>query len=365
VFVLRVPLGRRLAALATGFGLASVLAVGAFPSAAFAASTHPGNSHADKTVTQLAVPTVVEQPTPKLQPAAEHRTSSSAQAKGQSAARGNTTAKGSSSSARRSATSAAKHAPAVPLTQPPPLSHADTNHGGANGQCPGGPYCSTRDGSASGNGNGNGKATGKPCAGCVGKADNKNPKGQLPGGSDHNNGYECDGNHGVARSNPAHTACTTPVPPPPTDCVPTADNDFCGNPPPPECVPTADNNFCGNPPPPECVPTADNNFCGNPPPECVPSAANDFCVNPPPTECIPSEQDDSCGNPPPACVPGPGEDKNCVAVQGTKIGPQSAGGTVSLAHTGADLGGLLVGAALLLSVGIVLVIGSSRRRSAR
>jgi LPXTG-motif cell wall-anchored protein len=43
----------------------------------------------------------------------------------------------------------------------------------------------------------------------VGAADNKNPKGQAPDGSDHNNGYECDGNHGIGRSNPAHTGCRT------------------------------------------------------------------------------------------------------------------------------------------------------------
>src|SRR4051794_14031176 len=94
-------------------------------------------------------------------------------------------------------------------SKPQPVSNADQNSGGANGQCPGGPYCSTRDGSPSGNGNGGGKATGKPCAGCVGKADNKNPKGQYPNGSDHNAGYECDRNHGVGRSNPAHTGCTS------------------------------------------------------------------------------------------------------------------------------------------------------------
>src|SRR5205807_2872639 len=58
-------------------------------------------------------------------------------------------------------------------SQPQPKSNADQNPGGANngGDC--GSYCSTRDGSPSGNGNGGGKATGKPCAGCVGKADNK------------------------------------------------------------------------------------------------------------------------------------------------------------------------------------------------
>ena len=105
------------------------------------------------------------------------------------------------------------------VTQPQPVSTADANDGGANGQCPGGPYCSTRDGSPSGNGNGGGKATGKPCAGCVGKADNKNPKGQLPGGSDNNAGYECDRNHGIGRSNPAHTGCTTGTTQPVTEPV--------------------------------------------------------------------------------------------------------------------------------------------------
>src|SRR3954470_12010045 len=93
------------------------------------------------------------------------------------------------------------------VTDPQPLSNADQNTGGANGQCPGGPYCSTRDGSPSGNGNGGGNATGKPCAGCVGNADNKNPQGQMPNGSDHNNGYECDGNNGIGKTNPAHTGC--------------------------------------------------------------------------------------------------------------------------------------------------------------
>ena len=71
----------------------------------------------------------------------------------------------------------------------------------------GDPYDSTCDGSASQNGNGGGNATGKPCAGCVGAADNKNPQGQLPDGSDHNKGYECDENKGIGKTNPAHTGC--------------------------------------------------------------------------------------------------------------------------------------------------------------
>ena len=108
-----------------------------------------------------------------------------------------------------------------PLNKPQTLSKADLNSGGANGRCPGGPYCSTRNGSPSLNGNGKGKATGKPCAGCVGKADNKNPQGQMPNGTDHNAGYECDRNHGIGRTNPAHTGCI-PTVTPPAVCVPKA-----------------------------------------------------------------------------------------------------------------------------------------------
>src|SRR3954451_11110457 len=81
--------------------------------------------------------------------------------------------------------------------------HSDTGHGANQG----GPYNNTCDGSPSGNGNGNGQATGKPCAGCVGNADDKNPQGQMPNGTDHNKGYECDKNHGIGRTNPAHTGC--------------------------------------------------------------------------------------------------------------------------------------------------------------
>jgi len=106
------------------------------------------------------------------------------------------------------------------VTSPQPISKADAHTGGANGQCPGGAYCSTRNGAPSGNGNGNGIAVGKPCAGCVGKADNKNPQGQRPNGSDHNAGYECDRNHGIGRTNPAHTGCAPSTP----GCVATATN---------------------------------------------------------------------------------------------------------------------------------------------
>ena len=162
---------------------------------------------------------------------------------------------------------------------PQPVSNADSNSGGANGQCPGGAYCSTRDGSPSMNGNGGGKATGKPCAGCVGKADNKNPKGQAPDGSDHNAGYECDRNHGIGRTNPAHTGCTPTPETPPGECVPT-DEHPCT--PPPPCVPTEDEPCT---PPGECVPT-DDEPC-TPPAECVPTTDKP-CVTPPGTNRPPT-----------------------------------------------------------------------------
>src|SRR6476469_2569803 len=100
------------------------------------------------------------------------------------------------------------------VSQPQPPSNADDNGTGANTT---GPYDSTRDGSPAGNGNDNGNATGQPCAGCVGKADNKNPPGQQPGPEDHNNGYECDGNNGIAKTNPAHTGCASDTPTPSCD----------------------------------------------------------------------------------------------------------------------------------------------------
>ena len=95
-----------------------------------------------------------------------------------------------------------------------PNSNADDNDSGANGQCSdddaedSGPYCGTTRDHESLNGNGNGAAVGKPCAGCVGKADNKNPPGQMPNAAeDGNAGYECDTNNGIGKTNPAHTGC--------------------------------------------------------------------------------------------------------------------------------------------------------------
>ena len=81
---------------------------------------------------------------------------------------------------------------------------------GANGPC--GPYCHV-DGQPSENGYGRSNTPHE--AGSRGKADNKFPPGQSPDGSDHNNGYECDGNGGVGQKNPAHSGCEEQPPPPP------------------------------------------------------------------------------------------------------------------------------------------------------
>lgn len=58
---------------------------------------------------------------------------------------------------------------------------------------------------------------GKPAPGSVGKADDKDPKGQQPG--DKNHGYECDKNNGVGKGNPAHSGCTTTTVKPTTTTV--------------------------------------------------------------------------------------------------------------------------------------------------
>ena len=71
-----------------------------------------------------------------------------------------------------------------------------------------GPYDPNGVGLPSGNGRSESNNGNRPCAGCVGKADAKNPPGQLPGGNDSNRGYECDENQGIGKTNPAHSRCS-------------------------------------------------------------------------------------------------------------------------------------------------------------
>jgi hypothetical protein len=112
---------------------------------------------------------------------------------------------------------------AAPLPLDPVL-EGGSQPGGANSTS--GPYDpDPADPGASGVGqpSGNGKSTdnngNRPCAGCVGKADYKNPPGQLPDGSDHNKGYECDENEGIGKMNPAHSGCAPSPTSPPTPAV--------------------------------------------------------------------------------------------------------------------------------------------------
>lgn len=90
--------------------------------------------------------------------------------------------------------------------------------------------------------------TGTPCDGCVGKADDKSPEGQQPGGTDADSGYECDSNRGVGRGNPAHTGCEpAETPPATTGTIPPAPPAATGTIPP---APSAN----GAPPAPRAAP---------------------------------------------------------------------------------------------------------------
>ena len=104
----------------------------------------------------------------------------------------------------------------APVEEAAVTASADTTAAAArrDDQGGGGPYTPDPTASPTPSGNGNGGGGGnRPCAGCVGKADGKNPPGQLPGAEDDgNSGYECDGNSGASRGNPAHTQCPVPVP---------------------------------------------------------------------------------------------------------------------------------------------------------
>jgi hypothetical protein len=232
------------------------------------------------------------------------------------------------------------------VTKPQPVSKADQNSGGANGKCTGAAYCSTRDGSPSGNGNGKGKAVGKPCAGCVGKADNKNPKGQNPNGSDHNKGYECDGNHGIGRTNPAHTGCTPPTPPS-CDAPSTLIDGVCT--PPCPSGQTRVNGVC----------TTSNDGC----PEGE-HLSNGTCV--PDDNCVPSAANNNCTN---TCPDGAtaGTDGTCVL--GEKKTRKPTGSTTVLGEkvsrlpfTGLEAGWMVEGGAAALALGALLLAAGGRRR---
>jgi hypothetical protein len=71
-----------------------------------------------------------------------------------------------------------------------------------------GPYTRPCEGDPVDTTTGDVQGYGKPCSGCVGNADDKDPPGQSSDGSDHDAGYECDRNQGIGQGNPAHSGCT-------------------------------------------------------------------------------------------------------------------------------------------------------------
>ncbi|HZI97235.1 MAG TPA: hypothetical protein VFD41_06880 [Actinomycetales bacterium] len=232
--------------------------------------------------------------------------------------------------------------------QPQPKSNADLNPGGANngGDC--GSYCSTRDGTPSGNGQGKNGIE----AGSKGRADNKNPPGQFKDGSDANNGYECDGNNGIAKGNPAHTACTSAVEEPP-ECPPGSDNSVepCDDLPGQECPPGSDNSVepCDDQPGQECPEGSDNMTppCDDQPGQECPEGSDNMT---PPCE----DEETAATRVPPE-----------TAVLGVKVGATTAAAVAAaLARTGVEAGGLALAGGLLLAAGASgLVIGRKRRRA--
>jgi hypothetical protein len=255
----------------------------------------------------------------------------------------------------------------------------------------GGNYENTCPAGPSQNGAGDGNATGKPCAGCVGNADDKNPKGQASSGpSDHNNGYECDqkgrsaneGNNGVGFGNPAHTGCTSSVTPPPTcpdgSAMPASGNVKDCTPKPPKCpdgsaMPASGNvKDCG-PKPPTCadgsvLPEVGTGTCPQTPPTCpagsvMPAGGDEV------GDCLPT-----CPNG--SVMPASGDVADCTTGGGTVLGEtlgrptqvlgvelERSPSSGVLAFTGgAHLGGLLQLAGLLGLVGGGLTTVGRRRR---
>ena len=251
----------------------------------------------------------------------------------------------------------------------------------------GGNYENTCPAGPSQNGAGNGNANGKPCAGCVGNADDKNPPGQATSGpTDHNNGYECDqkgrsaneGNNGVGYGNPAHTGCEGDTTPPP--CVPTAENHHCDT----DCVPSAANHHCNT----DCVPSAANNQC-----QPCPSGQNmgsNGCQCPAgstmgtsgtcETPCVPATGS-VCGQQTPSCVPSAANNRcgggttevlgetlgrpvEVLGVQVTAAPAPAAVAPATLATTGSELLGWVRLGLLLVSAGLLLVLATARRRRA-
>lgn len=221
------------------------------------------------------------------------------------------------------------------ITTPQPYSTADKNSSGANDISGNNPYRSTREGLPSLNGNGAGQQIGQPCAGCVGKADNKNPPGQAPNATDHNAGYECDRNHGIGRSNPAHTGCTTTA----VVCIPPNVNV---------------NGLCA--PPQDCKGVVNGTATAA---DCIPPQDCKGVVNGTATanECVFTGGGGGTATGPLA-IPV----NAAVPAQGGGSGAASAvGAGLALPFTGSHIAWLLEGAALLVLAGLGMLLAVRKR----
>ncbi len=297
-------------------------------------------------------------------------------------------------------------------------SHRSSTGRGANNNGGYQSTCDEADFGGNGQETGPGGQTGKPCAGCVGNADDKNPPGQYPNGSDHNSGYECDGrdrpsqgqngngNHGVGDENPAHTGCaagtgTAPPPPPAPKCPdgsPMSDTDGNG------VVNAADCKKGSVPPAPKCPdgsPMSDTDGNG------VVNAADCAKGSVPPAPKCPdgSPMSDTDGNGvvnAADCAKNPGEQVGAPEVAGTQteanpsvvatapavaavqaaaapaevlgevvsrrpaaevLGVQFDRSAGPLARTGISILDLVLGATLLLALGRILMTDGRRRTS--
>jgi hypothetical protein len=250
--------------------------------------------------------------------------------------------------------------------------HSDTDHG-ANDDDGYQSTCDETDFGGNGQEDGPGNQTGKPCAGCVGNADDKNPPGQYPDGSDDNSGYECDGrdrpsanqqgngNHGIGDENPAHTGCEGST---------TTQEDTC---PDGTALPTTDVDGDGDIDDDDCS-VDDGDTC--PDGSALPTTDRDGNGTVNRADCRVDEDDDDDDDDDtrtsrtevlsgelqasPTSGPGPGPGELAFTDDGAPAAPGAAPALATLPRTGAgDLNArlLALGAAFLLLGGVLVRVG--------
>ena len=196
-------------------------------------------------------------------------------------------------------------------------------------------------------------------------------KGQYPNGTDHNAGYECDRNHGIGRSNPAHTGCTSGGT---TDCTTNPDAEGCtggGT----DCTTNPDAEGCtggGT----DCTTNPDAEGCTGGGPDCTTNPDMEGCSSGGP-ECTALPDLPECVNTGNECTAATATDGTCTSVLGEKqtrtpTTPSTTNvlgenltrtPTAALPFTGANIA-LMSGIALLTMLfGGGLVLAARRRKS--